>query len=85
MTADLDHLTVRPDWMTAAACRGRSDVDFFPGRGEPGDEARAICATCQVRDDCLDYALSLPGNADGVWAGTSKRERVTLRRRQRAA
>jgi WhiB family redox-sensing transcriptional regulator len=74
----------RPDWQAFAACR-TADVDldaFFPGRGDRTDEARAICATCTVRDECLEYAME-NGIQHGIWGGKSERERRKMRRQQR--
>lgn len=67
-----------PEWMEAAACRGMDTNMFFPERGEPVDNARAVCARCPVNAECLEYALA---NRDkfGVWGGKSERERRKLR------
>ena len=74
----------RPDWQALAACR-TADVNidaFFPSRGERIDEAKRICATCPVREECLEYAL-VNFITHGIWGGTSERERRSLRRQQR--
>lgn len=77
-------LLTRPSWQADAACREHPEVSFFPERGERLDPARAVCAACLVRDDCLAYALSLGPQLAGVWAGTSEAERrVLLRTRPR--
>jgi WhiB family transcriptional regulator, redox-sensing transcriptional regulator len=45
-------------------------------RGESTKEARAVCAQCSVREQCLAYALNDPdARAWGVWGGTTPRER----------
>jgi WhiB family redox-sensing transcriptional regulator len=67
-------------WRYRAACRG-VDLDlFFPDRGESAEPARQICAGCQVRQPCLDYALSR-GIVHGIWGGLSERNRRALRSR----
>jgi len=69
-----------PSWQQFAACvhhAGR--VDFFPARGESTRDAKAVCAGCPVREECLEFALRLKV-AHGVWGGLSERERRTLRR-----
>jgi WhiB family transcriptional regulator, redox-sensing transcriptional regulator len=43
-------------------------------------KAKAICATCQVRRECLAFALGT-GQSYGIWAGTTEHERATVRRR----
>lgn len=69
-------------WQDHAACADTA-VDFFPNRGAPLGPAKAICATCTVADQCLDYALD-HGVKHGVWGGTSERDRRTLRKQRRA-
>jgi len=51
---------------------------FFPGRGESAERARQICASCSVRRQCLEFALS-HGIVHGIWGGLSERNRRTLR------
>jgi WhiB family redox-sensing transcriptional regulator len=82
-------------WHEQAACRGRTDVNWFPTCDSPGGVtrehraniavAKAICAGCQVRDDCLQDALRLPFAA-GVWGATTEHERIGMpKQRLRAA
>lgn len=71
----------RPAWHTRAACRGLmapGRAMFFPGRGEPTDHARSVCATCPVTGPCGQAGAD---EKFGVWAGTSERQR----RAERAA
>ena len=64
-------------WRQRAACRG-TDLDvFFPERGETAGPARQLCARCQVRQPCLDYALS-NRITHGIWGGLTERERRPL-------
>jgi WhiB family redox-sensing transcriptional regulator len=71
-------------WRYRAACRGADLRVFFPGRGEPAEPARQICARCPVRQPCLDYAIS-HGIVHGIWGGLSERDRRTLRTRHLGA
>ena len=67
----------RQDWRLEAACRGMDPETFFPPRGVRVDEAKAICAGCPVRSQCLDDALA-DGRSEhfGIWGGvTEKSER----------
>jgi WhiB family transcriptional regulator, redox-sensing transcriptional regulator len=75
----------RTDWFDDAACREIDTDIFFPTSEAQADEAKAICAACPVREECLEYALEIrPG--DGVWGGLTATERHRLiRRRQKAA
>jgi WhiB family redox-sensing transcriptional regulator len=74
-------------WWLRAECRGltttqRDDL-FFPACGDATAPAKAICAMCPVRAECLDYALT-NGERFGIWGGLSERERRRIRRRDRA-
>lgn len=62
-------------WQEQAACRDVEDPDiFFPERGGSSKAARALCADCPVRAECLEYALA--NHEDfGIWGGTSPRDR----------
>lgn len=69
-------------WQVKAACRGPQATVFFPpSTFERKDEkqdrecrAKAICATCAVRQPCLDYALRIR-EPHGIWGGLSESER----------
>jgi len=77
--------SVPTDFFDDAACRG-IDLDvFFPVSDAKAGEAKAVCATCPVREECLEFALNTRP-ADGVWGGLTAIERHRLiRRRQKAA
>jgi WhiB family redox-sensing transcriptional regulator len=79
----LEELLARPEWQRQAACRGM-DSDVFiaagKGTGESYVTAKAACDRCEVRSECLEFALADPGLL-GVWAGTTERERREMRRR----
>lgn len=69
-------------WREAAACAEQAAVDFFP---TPEDvkgisEAKAICATCPVADECLTFALETR-QAEGIWGGHTPKERQKIRRK----
>ena len=72
-------------WRSAAACRS-ADPDLFfpisasgPGRDQAA-EAKAICAACRVRRECLAFALRT-GQLHGIWGGTTEDERAAARRK----
>ena len=73
---------VRPDWMLKAACRGSDPSLWIIERGDSAVEAKSICATCPVIDECLNYALA-NNERLGVWGGTCERERRRIRSRMR--
>ena len=72
-------------WQAQGRCNDKG-VDpniFFPSKGQSLEPARAICALCDVKVQCLETALD--GNVKfGVWGGTSDKERRAIRK-QRAA
>lgn len=71
-------MVVRP-WVTSAACRDRSDVDWFDE--EVRDDHALVCGQCPVRTDCLMDALDQRQDCDfGVRAGTSRLDRLAIRR-----
>ena len=68
-----------PPWAERAACRYADPETFFPEKGGSTKEAKRICAMCEVREECLSYALE-HDERFGVWGGFSERERRALRR-----
>jgi WhiB family redox-sensing transcriptional regulator len=75
------------EWAAQAACLGMDPTLFFPTRGDMDTlrAARAVCRACPVRVDCLEWALS-NREFQGVFGGTSERERRRIvRARRRAA
>lgn len=69
----------RPDWFDDAACRGMGPEMFFPGKSEMYTEVTALCGSCPVSDECLDYGMA---EHYGYWGGKSERQRRNLRRRK---
>jgi WhiB family redox-sensing transcriptional regulator len=75
-------LLERPAWHRWAACRGKGTALFFPGRGQPTEPAKAICAACVVRETCAASQLARGAWDDGggIWGGMSERQRRAARR-----
>lgn len=73
------------DWRTQAACRDKDPELFFPV-GNTGaalkqiEEAKAVCRTCPVIDQCLKWALDTNQDS-GIWGGLTEDERRALKRR----
>jgi WhiB family transcriptional regulator, redox-sensing transcriptional regulator len=77
-------LAIKQDWRSIAECQFADPDLFFPisaaGKALPQvAEAKEICARCQVRRECLTFAL-LTGQRHGVWGGMSEEERYRLER-----
>jgi WhiB family redox-sensing transcriptional regulator len=71
-------------WQERANCLGVDPDLFFPERGASTKEAKGVCAGCEVRLECLEYALR-HGEKFGIWGGMSERERRRLRRQRALA
>jgi WhiB family redox-sensing transcriptional regulator len=71
-------------WQDQANCLGVDPDLFFPERGASTREAKEVCKGCEVRQQCLDYALA-NGEKFGIWGGLSERERRRLRRQRAQA
>ncbi len=72
-------------WASRGACLDSDPDLFFPiAPTGPGlqqiAQAKAVCARCPVRRECLQYALATH-QVHGVWGGTSEEERQRLRSR----
>jgi WhiB family redox-sensing transcriptional regulator len=71
--------TEEPDWQERALCAQTDPEAFFPEKGGSTREAKRICSGCEVRAECLEYALA-NDERFGIWGGLSERERRRLRR-----
>lgn len=71
-----------PKWESTPACAGTDTELWFNEDDEPGYREKTllqrICASCEVRNQCLEY--SLKHSVMGYWAGTTPRERQRLRK-----
>ena len=67
-------------WQADALCAQTDPEAFFPEKGGSTRDAKTICTTCEVRGECLEYALQ-NDERFGIWGGLSERERRKLRRR----
>ncbi len=71
-------------WQERANCLGVDPDLFFPERGASTREAKGVCGSCEVRAECLEYALD-HAEKFGIWGGLSERERRRLRRQRALA
>jgi WhiB family redox-sensing transcriptional regulator len=76
-------------WRQHAACGEVDPKVFFPV-GVTGAAvtaiaaAKAICTGCDVRAECLEFAVTT-NQEYGIWGGTSEEERRDIRRARRVA
>ncbi len=85
--ADLNALFGLPEesgWQERALCSQTDPEAFFPEKGGSTREAKRICTGCEVRGECLEYALE-NDERFGIWGGMSERERRRLKRSDRRA
>ncbi|MDQ1608941.1 MAG: WhiB family transcriptional regulator, redox-sensing transcriptional regulator [Microbacteriaceae bacterium] len=67
-------------WQSDSLCAQTDPEAFFPEKGGSTRDAKKICATCEVKAQCLEYALA-NDERFGIWGGLSERERRKLRKR----
>lgn len=68
----------RLQWMDEALCQEVGLDIFFPETNGESLEARKICSLCNVKDECLEYAMQ--ANVVGVWGGTTSDQRQKMKR-----
>jgi WhiB family redox-sensing transcriptional regulator len=85
--ATLDLLSAPPgefrDWRDLAACVGTDPEAFFPDDGCDNTYARKVCGRCDVRTECLEWAIE---NRvwHGIWGGVGARSRQKMAQRRKA-
>lgn len=69
-------------WRTDALCLQYTTDTFFPDTGSKdiAADARKICRACPVTAACLNFAMSQENGLQGVWGGTTGKDRAALRR-----
>lgn len=75
-------------WKNKAACKKEDINIFFPaGSKEDKDKAnrkaKKICEGCEVKEECLERALSKP-ERHGTWGGMTEKERSDFLKKQKA-
>jgi WhiB family transcriptional regulator, redox-sensing transcriptional regulator len=76
----LDDEAAELGWQERALCAQTDPEAFFPEKGGSTREAKRVCLTCDVRNECLEYALG-HDERFGIWGGLSERERRKLKKR----
>jgi WhiB family redox-sensing transcriptional regulator len=79
-TGDDPGLPEELSWQENALCAQTDPEAFFPEKGGSTREAKRICVGCEVRVECLEYALA-NDERFGIWGGLSERERRRLKRK----
>ncbi|WP_419933202.1 WhiB family transcriptional regulator [Candidatus Poriferisodalis sp.] len=86
MATTLDQLISlsREAWRERAACKDVDTNIFFIGPGKSPDTALAVCNRCEVKDECLQFALDNEEDF-GIWGGLCADQRKKLRQARTAA
>ena len=74
-----EELPAADQWQDRALCAQTDPEAFFPEKGGSTREAKKICLGCEVRTECLEYALA-HDERFGIWGGLSERERRRIKR-----
>lgn len=61
------------DW-ERANCRGADTEAFFPGFGGLPSAARRVCARCEIKEPCEQYAVD--NEETGLWGGRYFPQRI---------
>ena len=69
-------------WWDLGACRGLDAAIFYPDDEAEAQAAKSVCDSCDVKQSCLDHALSFREKA-GVWGGATERDRRRIIRQRR--
>jgi len=79
------------NWQAEGACRGLQTSMFFhpdyergPARERRESQAKAVCRSCPVMEQCRTHALQVH-EPYGIWGGLSAEERKAALRAQRQA
>jgi WhiB family transcriptional regulator, redox-sensing transcriptional regulator len=76
---DVDEAGNELEWQENALCAQTDPEAFFPEKGGSTREAKRVCMSCEVRVQCLDYALE-KDERFGIWGGLSERERRRVKK-----
>ena len=74
-----DEVPAELEWQERALCAQTDPEAFFPEKGGSTREAKRVCLSCEVRVECLDYALA-NDERFGIWGGLSERERRRVKK-----
>jgi WhiB family redox-sensing transcriptional regulator len=76
--ASLESIRNTERWLEFAVCVQVDAEIFFPGKGQSPAAAKKVCRGCDVREQCLQWALD--HDERGVWGALTEAERKALKR-----
>jgi len=68
---------INETWYKDGLCLSQEQDIFFPERGASTRKAKAICRTCPVIEDCLDFFVRHEQEY-GIWGGVLQNSRRIL-------
>ena len=74
----------KAEYATKGNCLGHPHHMWFPELGDPGNgavEAKKICSTCPVKQECLEYGIDT--KSYGIWGGITLRNGIPNKKRGR--
>ena len=76
-------LNENPEWMKLARCKETDPEIFYPDKGDisTGAQAIRVCRSCEVRVECLEYAVD-NNELFGIWGGLNPKSRRNYRRKK---
>ncbi len=75
----LPMFTALGNWADRGACRN-AGVNMFPSGPRGRTAAKHVCAVCPVIEECRAWAMNQSTRLDGIWGGTTQRERRRYRK-----
>ena len=75
----IDGTDEEAEWTERTLCAETNPEAFFPEKNNSTRKAKKVCLSCDVRNECLDYALA-HDERFGIWGGLSERERRRLKK-----
>lgn len=79
----LSEVLVPPEWMKKALCAEVDPEIFYPEKNTDGTVAKRLCLKCDVRVECLEYAVD-NDERFGIWGGLNERSRRKYKRKRAA-
>lgn len=70
-------------WYEKAKCLGFPTKWWFPEQGGRTEMSVWICNRCDVKTECLDYAMNFDQPVHGIWGGTTESQRTKLKLQKR--
>lgn len=74
-----------PSFDGSQPCVSSDPEAWFPtthGMTSENNKAKEICGSCPFVVECAEYAIAQGSMLEGIWGGTTPKERASIRRRR---